>query len=208
MREHRRKHLTESHRKKFSEMYSGEGNPNFGKSHSAESRAKISLVHKGKKLSNEHRYKIGKSLLGRFVGERSPGWKGGISPQPYCKLWIPDLKQRIRARWNYKSAWSGKTKDDNKGRCLCCHHVYYHKKACCEWDEENGQFFAWIEGTKFYITGDPNKFVTLTYQEHSIVGHNRLYWAQKFEDLILDEGDKSYLTKDEMALNRVVNGIV
>jgi hypothetical protein len=46
---------------KMRESKLGEKNPFFGKTHSAEARAKFSAVHKGKKLSEETKLKISKS---------------------------------------------------------------------------------------------------------------------------------------------------
>ena len=44
--------------------------------HSEEAKKKMSKSHKGKKHSEEHKRKIGLSLS----GEKSPAWKGGITP--------------------------------------------------------------------------------------------------------------------------------
>jgi hypothetical protein len=112
----------------------------------------------------------------------------------YCEKWNSDLRNRIRMRYDHKSVLSGKTKIDNKNRELCCHHVYYQKKSCCEWDEDNGAFYAYIDGYKYYIKGDPNKFVTLTNSEHAMVNHNRLKWVKFFEDIIETKyNGKSYI---------------
>jgi len=50
----------------------GKNNPMFGKHHSAETKNKISLKAKGKKLSEEHKRKIGRK------GSKNPHWRGGI----------------------------------------------------------------------------------------------------------------------------------
>jgi hypothetical protein len=90
---------------------------------------------------------------------------------------------------------SGKTSDDNGGRQLSCHHVYYQKKACCEWDEDVKGYYAMIDDEKYYIKGDPNKFVTLTAGENSMVEKNKLQWVKFFEDLIENQGGKCYSQK-------------
>jgi hypothetical protein len=118
-------------------------------------------------------------------------------PPPYCELWCPNLWRRIDAAQNYQSILSGKTKEDNIGRdgkprALSRHHVYWQPKACCEWDEDAQGYYAWIEiGTKkhsnkvkYYIKGDPNKFVLITAEEHGIIKKNKLQWIKVFEDLI------------------------
>jgi hypothetical protein len=130
----------------------------------------------------------------------------------YCELWNRDLWNRIDAAWNYKSAISGKTKEDNKGKDLDRHHVYWQEKSCCVWDEDKNGYYANINlGTgakpnivKYYINGDPNKFVLLTHSEHSMIkgnkklGTNKITWIKFFEDLIEQrekEGKRCYLQK-------------
>jgi len=132
----------------------------------------------------------------------------------YCELWNRNLWNRIDAAWNYKSTISGKTKEDNKGKSLSRHHVYWQEKACCEWDKDMHGYYAMINiGTfnnpimyRHNIKGDPNKFVLLTQSEHGMIkgnkklGTNTLTWIKFFEDLIEKrekEGKKCYLTKEE-----------
>jgi hypothetical protein len=130
-------------------------------------------------------------------------WYGGVKyPQDkraiYCEKWTPELRERIRACWGYESALSGKTKEENGNRELDCHHVYFQKKACCHWDEDTQGYYAIIERKRYYIKGDPNKFVPLTCDEHSKTKFDKLYWIKYFEDLIESKGGKSYFTKEEM----------
>jgi DNA-directed RNA polymerase subunit RPC12/RpoP len=129
----------------------------------------------------------------------------------YCELWNRDLWNRIDAAWDYKSTISGKTRFENYNGChLDRHHVYWQKKACCEWDEDIGGYYAWINNNgkkvKYYINGDPNKFVLLTKSEHGMIkgnkksGKDRIYWIKYFENLIEQrekEGKKCYLSKEE-----------
>jgi hypothetical protein len=127
----------------------------------------------------------------------------------YCELWTDDLKERIRAYWGYVSVLSLKEETlmiNNKPRSLCCHHVYYQPKACCIWDEDEQGYYANINiGTtknkniiKYYIEGDPNKFVTLTAKEHKQIDSNKLEWIKFFEELILNHNGKCYFTKDDI----------
>jgi len=100
---------------------------------------------------------------------------------------------------------SGKTKEENKGKALSCHHIYYQTKACCEWDEDVGGYYAWINiGTKkkpevykHYIKGSPNKFIPLTISEHSATNYNKPFWIHYFEDIISKKEGKCYLKKEE-----------
>lgn len=139
-------------------------------------------------------------------------WYGAVryaeSPR-YCEVWAPPLWKRIDEAQNYQSILSGKTKSDNldrngKPRALSRHHVYYQKKACCEWNEDVNGYYAWIDiGTKsvprwykHYISGDPNKFVLLTTSEHMKTATDKLKWIKIFEDLIETKlGGICYLPK-------------
>jgi DNA-directed RNA polymerase subunit RPC12/RpoP len=132
----------------------------------------------------------------------------------YCELWNQNLWDRIDAAWEYKSTLSGKTIQDNKGKRLDRHHVYWQPKACCKWDKDKQGYYAVINiGTKrypkmerYYIEGNPNKFVLLTHSEHTLVqgntknGKDKIYWIKFFEKLINEReqnGKKCYLTKEE-----------
>jgi hypothetical protein len=76
----------------------GDINPMFGKTHTSESRNKISLTHKGKKMTEEQKLKrkvllkqlwsnpewsekVRKKMRDNSKGENNPNWKGGISKQ-------------------------------------------------------------------------------------------------------------------------------
>lgn len=129
-------------------------------------------------------------------------WYGGVTyddgRKNYCEKWNDDLRERIRAFWGYRSPLSQRTAKDCKGVLLCCHHVYYQKRACCYWDEDTNGYFTMVDGTKHYIIGNPNKFVPLTRSEHSKTSHNKLWWMKFFETMIEEDyNGKSYFTKEE-----------
>ena len=81
----------------FSQLYSGEGNPmygragelspNYGKFVSEETRKKISEANKGKIVTEEQKEKISNSLKGRFIGELNPF---------YGKQHTEKTKERLR----------------------------------------------------------------------------------------------------------------
>jgi hypothetical protein len=134
----------------------------------------------------------------------------------YCEKWNKNLWVRIDAAYDYKSILSGKDKFDNNGRNLTHHHLYWQPKACCVWDEDVNGYYAWIlnnkEWVKYYIKGDPNKFVLLTDKEHGMVRgksgttKDRIWWIQHIEDLIEQrekEGKKCYLTPEEYEVYKV-----
>lgn len=206
------KHHSEETRKKISDADRGEKNHYFGKSHSEETRKKISDTHKGKIKSEEHKKKIsdGHKTLESIELRVGGFWIGNVTyPQrkQYCEKWNKDLWVRIDEYQEYKSAISGKMREENSNnRALSRHHVYWQEKACCEWDEDAQGYYAMINiGTnckpnmyKHYIKGDPNKFVLLTCQEHGIISKDKLKWIKYFEDKIEDEWDgKCYYTKEE-----------
>lgn len=51
----------------FSEIYSGSGNPFYGKTHSVEAREAIGQAHKGKEISASHREAISRKWKGRVL---------------------------------------------------------------------------------------------------------------------------------------------
>ena len=62
----------------FCYIRSGENNPHFGKTHTEETKNKISKVHKGIKLSDEHKRKISENSH-PFIGKKHPSWKDGYN---------------------------------------------------------------------------------------------------------------------------------
>ena len=129
--------------------------------------------YKNHKTKENHK----EALIGGF-------WYGNVrynERSKYCERWTDDLRRRIRLFFGNKSILSGVK---GNGRKLSCHHVYYQKKACCEWDEDTQGYYAIINGEKYYIDDDPNKFVPLTVAENRIVECNKLKYIKIFEDII------------------------
>ena len=60
-------HIGEASRAR-GKLYIGEKNPNYGKTHSEESRRKISETHKGRILTDEHKAKMSEGLKGKNSG--------------------------------------------------------------------------------------------------------------------------------------------
>lgn len=205
------KRHSEESRKKMSESQSGEKSRWYGKHLPEETRRKISDAKRGE---NHHLY--GKHHSDQSIEKITEGGFGGFwygkvryYDRIYCELWCPDLWHRIDEAQNYQSILSGKTKEDNIGksgkpRALSRHHVYWQPRACCVWDEDVGGYYAWIEtGTKkypnkvkYYINGDPNKFVLLTMSEHQMIKKDKIKWIEIFEELIDTKlGGVCYLPK-------------
>lgn len=178
---------------------------------------KVSDSHKGQICTEAHQISRTASKYKAWYGNvRYPEdypirlYKQKYQGTQYCELWNWELKERIRAFWDYRSVLSGleETTIDKNGRVysISCHHVYYQKKACCVWDEDEKGYYAPINiATKknpiinnYYINGDPNKFVALTMKEHRRTDTNKLRWIKTFEKIIDDNGGKCYFTKDEV----------
>ena len=130
----------------------------------------------------------------------------------YCDVWGPPLWERIDEYQGYKSIISGKTKENNNGKELTRHHLYWQKKACCGYDEDTKGYYAMINlGTrgkpnmhKHYIKGSPNKFVLLTLEEHGMIrgnkklSTNKLTWIIYLENLVETKlGGKTFYTEEE-----------
>ena len=136
-----------------------------GKHHTKETKKRISVIKKSQHLT----------------GEKAPRWQGGISFEPYCPKWTPELHERIRAFFNYECLLCGKSTEEN-GEALCCHHVEYDKQACCH--------------------GKPVHFAALCRSCHGKTGgskdNNRQYWEDIIHIIIYElYNDKSYYTKEE-----------
>jgi len=133
----------------------GKNNPFFGKTHSEETKKKIS--RKGVTLTESHKKKISEALKGaknpfygknhtkstkqklkdRWIisienGERCgpnhPNWKGGISNQGYCSVFSnDDFRNMIFERDGYQCLNPTCSK---KYKRLTIHHIDYDKKNC------------------------------------------------------------------------------
>jgi HNH endonuclease/NUMOD3 motif len=77
----------------------------LGKKRSNETKEKIRQTNKGKlpwntgkKLSLEHKKKMSKAKIGKYIGEKHPNWKGGKrqDERGYIRIWISKRK------WKYE----------------------------------------------------------------------------------------------------------
>jgi len=167
----------------------GERNPFYGRYHSEETKQKIRIAKKGKhhtdearqnmskakqNMSEETKLKMSKAKLnmseetkrkmcdarkGKYYGEKSPSWKGGVSYDPYCIKFNFDFKERVRNYFGRCCYVCDKNEIDNKAK-LSVHHVNYNKDTCC----------------------DDSKplFVPLCHKCHSKTNHDREFWQEFF----------------------------
>lgn len=67
-------------------------------------------------------------------GEYHPGWKGGISQQPYCPIFSnKEWRELIYERDNYSCQMCGCTRQLSymiHEKNLCIHHIDYNKENC------------------------------------------------------------------------------
>lgn len=157
------KHLSEDHRKKISDALKG-------KKLSEETRQKLSDAGKGRKHTSETKNKLSDALKGKnnpnygknLSGDKSPGWRGGISFEPYCHKFNEAFKESIREKFGRVCFLCPKTEVEN-GKKLSVHHVDYDKNCLCD--------------------DVKCEFVPLCIACHSKTNHNREYW----QNLIIEK---------------------
>ena len=90
--------------------------------HSKETKLKMSISRKGKKLSVEHKKKISESLKGK----KSYSWKDGRSNNNIYRSWLKNKRNRVLKRIKVKLGthtfgdWENLKKQYNN-ICPCCH---------------------------------------------------------------------------------------
>lgn len=172
-------------RKKVSDRVKGEKHPMYGKHPSAATLKKQSDSHIGHHLTESQKKKIRQSNIGHYApsGENSPGWKGGISFEPYCPRFNNKFKERVRTFFGYQCVECGTPQIERK---LHVHHVNFRKDTCCSKD----------------VTP---LFVALCDSCHGKTGYNREYWQQHFTEIINTYyGGKCYFTVEEMSQLRLI----
>jgi hypothetical protein len=93
----------------------------------------------------------------RFVGNKSPLWRGGISSKPYAVGWTKAFKEKIRDRDGRKCQVCGKHEEDCF-RKLDVHHIDYDKKNLRS-----------------------NNLISLCHTCHVTTNHNRDIWMEKLK---------------------------
>lgn len=93
------------------------------------------------------------------LGDRNPNWKGGISCEPYCDVWLDkEFKESIKERDNYEcqnpDCWGTSER-------LTIHHIDYNKKNC-----------------------RPNNLITLCNSCNVRANKNRKYWQEFYNNVL------------------------
>ena len=118
-----RKPKSEEHKRKLSETKKGEKHPFFGK--------KRPLHSDFMKRNNPAKTL---DVRKKLKGENNPNWKGGISFDPYCRIFSDkDFRYVIFKRDKYSCQNCGITRMLSLkvyGRELIVHHINYNKKDC------------------------------------------------------------------------------
>lgn len=95
-----------------------------------------------------------------LIREKAPGWKGGISNEPYSFNFNEELKELIRRRDKYKCQLCGMPECENIKK-LCIHHIDYNKKNY-----------------------SPDDLIALCGKCNPKVNFKRDYWRKYFQDKI------------------------
>ena len=147
---------------------------NKGKKLSEKTRRKLSEAHKGKKLSKETRRKISEGHKGEknsmygMTGELSPGWKDGLSFEPYTKEFNKQFKNKIRKRDNQVCMLCEIHREKLK-RALDVHHINYDKKLSF-----------------------PQNCISLCNSCHMKTNSKRKYWTKFFQSLLEEKYGYKY----------------
>jgi hypothetical protein len=93
--------------------------------HTIEARLKMSIAHKGRTLTKEHRDKVIKTLRYGQKGETNPNWKGGRTLNTEGYIWIKNLEHPYKNALGYV-AEHRLVMEDKLGRYLLPSEVIHH----------------------------------------------------------------------------------
>ena len=100
------------------------------------------------------------------VGSGHWNWKGGISCEPYCDIWLDkDFKESIKERDNYECQNPDCWHKDGKAAMLTIHHIDYVKKNC-----------------------RPENLITLCNSCNTRANYNREYWQEFYINIMMKKG--------------------
>lgn len=198
LRGKKRKPLSDDHKRKIGDAVRGENHPFYGKHHTKETRDRISatlLEHhpgRGIPLSDLHRRRISESNTGKkssreyriilscsHRGISISEFDGFQHQKPYCELWTPEFRERVRVFFGRRCVECQMTEEEN-GRKLDVHHVNYDKQTCCK------------EGESIR----DKKFVALCRLHNLQANTDREFWEDWYVEIINEfYGGQCYLPK-------------
>lgn len=157
---------------------------NQGKTHSEETKKKMSEAHKGEKaywygknLPEETRRKLSEKNRGTNMGEDNPAWVGGVSFEPYTPDFNVVFKRKIRERDNYCCVVCNEH-EEISGRRLSVHHIDYNKK-----------------------NSFPQNCVSLCNLCHVKTNMNRAHWKKFFQSLLAERCGYEYTLDQKMIID-------
>ena len=183
-------------RKKLSEKLSGANHPMFGKKVPKDVVMRRAESQRGREFSESHKRNISLSLIGKRSGKNNPMYIGSENKE-YCYKFDPNLRERVRAWFNYTCFECGTPQYVLKEQ-LGVHHVDYNKNACCDgkvvkmiplcrdchgktsaknWRDHFEKYYSWLleqyYGGKCYFTKEEYKeiFSQIPYANHT--GHQK-----------------------------------
>lgn len=159
-------------RLKQAKSISGSKNHFFGKHHTLKTKEKIKLNCIGKQAGiknsfygKHHTPESKEKNAEKHRGDKSSGWRGGVSFKPYCPKFNNKLKKAIRNRDNRTCQLCG-TKEN--GRQLDVHHIHYDKENCTP------DLIALCQGCNSKANYNQNYYEKLFM--NNLNNRNLLYW--------------------------------
>ncbi len=157
------------------------GASHIGKIVSDETKLKMSIAKQN--MSDETKLKISRGHIEKIVsdetklkmsiansGKNNPSWKGGISFNPYCDIWLDkEYKNDIKERDNYTCQNPDCRKNCDLVPLLSLHHINYIKKDC-----------------------RPKNIITLCRGCNSRANFNRKYWTKFYQNIMTKRLDYCY----------------
>ncbi len=112
----------------------GKNHPAWGNKHTEQTKEKISLTHKGKPKSEEHK----KKMSFNATGAKHPNWKGGASPER-SRLWSKKEYREWRIAVYKRDGYKCLIKKGCEGRLNAHHVLSFTEYPKHRFDVNNGQ---------------------------------------------------------------------
>lgn len=152
------------------------------KPHTDERKKNISISHKGKKISEEHKSKIRNKFIGLRIGENHPMWKGGRSI----------IRNRLRQSFEYKN-WRKLVYERDNYTCeicnsnknyLNCHHIITFASI-----SETEKLHTYEDYLNCDALWDINNGITLCKNCHENIKGREKEFEKTFKDKIYEKNE-------------------